>query len=72
MDWLVAGIILGIGGILLFTSSLYLFKYFNEIAKKQNTTISMYALRHASFVGISSIIIIIIGILYMMNIIPIK
>jgi hypothetical protein len=70
MEWRVAILILVIGLALNAASSFYLYYYFNKISRTQDVSISIYALKHASYMGISSIIIVIIGILYIINVLP--
>lgn len=70
MDCRVAILVLAIGLTLNAVSSFYLYYYFNKITKTQDVSISIYALKYASYMGISSIIVIIIGILYIINVLP--
>jgi len=70
MEWLIAWIAIGLGSLLLLVSSFYLFHYYGKIVEKQKTSISIFALRHASILGIAGMLIIFIGILYLMEIIP--
>jgi len=70
MEWQIATVILAIGLAINIVSSFYLYYYFNKITKTQDVSISIYALKYASYMGILSIFIIIIGILYIINVLP--
>lgn len=70
MEWLIAILTIVIGSLLLIVPSYYILHHFGKIAKEQETTISIHALKHASRLAIAGIIILIIGILYLMKIIP--
>jgi len=59
-----------IGSALVSVSCTYMFYLFPIIAKRQNTAISISALRFCSWLGLGGLIFLLLGILYLMRIIP--
>jgi hypothetical protein len=59
-----------IGSVLVSISCTYMFYLFPMIAKKQDTSISISALKLCSMLGLGGLIFLFLGILYLMQIIP--
>jgi len=59
-----------LGFILIGISCYYLFHGFPKIAKEQSTAVSITALKVSSWLAISGVIMIFLGLLYLMEIIP--
>ena len=70
MELSIAAIPIAIGSSFIIISSFYLFHHYGKIVKKQKTTLSIFALRHASILGISGILIVLLGILYLIEAVP--
>lgn len=67
---LIGWVSIALGWVLIAIPCVYLFHAFPRIAKKQDTAISMVALRFSAWLGVAGLILLFLGILYLMRIIP--
>lgn len=70
MEWAIGLSVIAIGFSMLGLSCYYLFHRFGEIVEKQSTSVTATALDVSSKLAIGGLIVIILGVLYLMGVLP--